>query len=799
MCMKKKILGFFAFFAFIICAALCAGFGLTTSSTALAQGTNPLGQRYLESRKETLGLAQITNSRTGITITQKQDTLISYLTISVNWELYSDIQIRRIVVNRASIVETDDTNTTITRPSDLTQDNKTGNYYFYTDGAYVVIATTADSEPTKIGIYSNEKFEREINLEELIIQNGNLSTNISYPDKNANIIIKSNAQNDLYIDFPSGYNPERPLYDAQLYSNNTVISTGTIASNLETVIKIHPNGKSNVTLLSTELEIFADLPSINFELQNGTAASEVVSEMKANIPSIDLPTSDMLYFNTTVVPVISTTNNSNLVNKRFAIFSTELDNGITRTSISTSDQSQTIEIYSTQYKVLTNPNQFITIKLGSETSKTIYESDNYLNGIFTATGIYPIANDLNKTTKYESFNGKMYVVLGNKGNTANSISTIDAAFALPWTLYSDSDAGTDISIQWSGSDITIANNFNDVPVDLVIVNEETGIQFEKPNIFNNNQEDTNTFKFSISAPGKYLIIAKYRGITLDSSVNYWYHRKQEITIYGTSISIKQGNNPIIDNQIVNGNVTVNCNAQYQIYKNSSLLGTYSANLATTLSESGYYTIVCPDNVTHFSIIETNQVLTQYSVSNFENVKPILISSSGAIIYPTGSYTILKQHGTYNIRSTITSSLQITINNEIETLTNEREFDYSVNIQPVMFNVTTDIKNGQKTSKNVVIQSIDAAGDWTVAINCNGKITNYTKEQFLSLNEKGRTLTKNGTYTITIQDANGNQFEFMFEKYFKMNAGLIVLIVIAACGLAVGIFFLIKIRFKSKVR
>ena len=776
--MKKKLSIFVVVFA--VCAVLCTVFCAKTNKIALAettqapaQTTSSLGYRYLSTKLDSAHIVNNAYNGEQIKIETLSDTLVSSLQVSVSdWTNISDFSIKRIVVNRVTSLglgNFDDAGTQISTSASTFQ--------FSTNGAYVVMFK---HDGVQYGIYTTQNFERTVDLSKLQVQNGQLYSNLVYSDKTTNLLISS-GQGSLSLNLPASYN-------TNLYSASLGLS-GTISTNQEITLSV-ASATTSSTLDTISIDTFAVLPSIEF-----FAGDQAVPDVLSQVTDASVKDrSSVLYFNKDVTPRLSNQSDSFFASRfSFSYSPAEIGSRTWVAKIVPSAQNwNSTAIKSVSYEIHTNPNDYFAIKLGSSESPISFLSDNFLNGVNTFSTPYPVSISSENSISYE-INGPQILVWVTAGGEASG--PIVAAFALPYVQYPIATETT-ISLVQSGSTFSVSNSFDEVPVDIAII-DVAGNVFEYNDIFAGQTATENSFSFTISTPGNFTVVARYRDVELKTSVNNWNHRTISVNVEGPAITLQTSTGYIAENQITNSQVSVNCSATYKVFKNNVLLGEYST--ASSFSETGYYVVECGNQSKSFSIISSTEGLPSYSVSEFENVIPTQIVLNSNNVALEGSYTILKSRGTYTITNQITNNIQIVVDGKTQTLQTTTEFSYNVNIQPIAFHVKINVDNGQKTSKDVYLKSIDASGNWTVSINRDGKITHYTRDQFTALSKKNRTFSKTGTYTLTIVDENGNQYQVMFEKYYKMNAGLIVLIVVLGLGLAIGVFFFFKIRFKTRVR
>ncbi len=818
--MKKFIFIFITAIFLSLCATLVCNNTIGVSVQASTTSSlSSLSQQYLATKKtldgsfmyapenlheNTFTIGAI--NKVSISETAKTN-LITNLSINVlDWTNIKSFTIKKIILNKVFTVHTDDRGENCFFDDETEIPDSSSEFLFAQDGAYLVELTYNNNSNTENhGIYTSSAFSRNVNISSLQItengkNGGQILSSVQSSNDLTNLILPSSLKFGTKTIIQINANPE--LYNSSLYSIE--LSNSLITQNETTYLTIK-NIDKTITFHQIKLDVFVDIPELKFKNAEETEVSDILSSI------IGLTYGDsILFFNEQVTPYLSfdAKYNDDAISNFNSIFTfdyaqTEIGFSTITAKLNIVQNDQIVTPIFQHYQIDLDPNNLFELKIASQDGPT-YISENYLNGVYVVANIF--AESLTENLVKQYFLNSRNEIVDNQTSANKCIIVIVPqseqqqpihVFCLDYVQYRESTQ-TKIEITQVDNVISIKNgNFSTLPVDLYIINENTNDMFEIQDIFAGLT--TNLMQLEINNPGSYRIIAKYRGMPLDINSNTWNHAMSMVNIQGTSITITQNSLPIRDNQIINDEVTVTANKPYIIIKNNKQIGEYSANQITQLKDSGYYVVISGEQLRTFSIISTLNSLTNYSVSSTNNITPKQITLDDSIIKITNPYTLLSISGTYTITNDLISQLTLKINGESITLYSSAEFTYQVKIEPINFNITTNIKNGERTSKNIIIENINALGNWTLYINYNGKITEYTKSEFNLLTKSQKTLTKNGTYTITIQDENGNQFEYSFIKYYSISTGLIILIIVLSILAIVGIALIIKLRLKSKVR
>ena len=338
------------------------------------------------------------------------------------------------------------------------------------------------------------------------------------------------------------------------------------------------------------------------------------------------------------------------------------------------------------------------------------------------------------------------------------------------------------------------------PIDLFIIGSNE--RFEFKDVF---QDSTgNTITVNISEAGIYRIVVTYRGVSDEDMNDTFYHPSFNYTVPGKALYVSCNGQPILNGEITNGPVRIyaqeignseSTQAQYTVYRNLNELGTY--NQQYQFSDEGYYTVTNGTEIYHFTII-SKSAKNAFTASSYENATLLSFTNNGSTTVVENNVTFTRS-GSYTLNYQLTVPFNITVDGNAKNITSIKIFSINVKILKPVFSVDATVKNGGRTSDDVVINKINANGNYTVEIKHNNKTTTYSSAQFEKLSQKQRTLTKNGNYQITITDESGNQYLFSFEKYYEVSAILIILIVILIAGLSVVAFIIIRLRLKSKVK
>lgn len=794
----------------------CAAFLPKTKTTAFANNSAKNYLDYLTSNKRgssKLNLAaSAANSDARVKITNntkngETNLIVSHLSITVfSWENITSFEIKRVVQTTAQSVSTDDAgNTCAFDSSSIPNANQTTTFNFYQDGGYLVIYTyatpvesedgdTTQTEEQTYAVYTEADFSRQVDLNTITVQGGKLHTNLKYSDGNINLLVANNQ--NITLTLPTTYNQDLYTITLSIPSTTPEVSSESsleITKNQNITLSIkqkHASSSTNAALEKHNIEAFVQFPKIAFKNSQGQTQSDVFASWPGTAPN----TNGVLFFNTQVTPFLDDIIQTEF-KKRFT-FSVRTENNTNYAEILIIANNEVIS--STTYKIQTNPSDNLTLKIGGSGSDApIYQNwANTTSTVYTTGAIYPFANnsqltvvssvDTKNINGISGYNGQVIMY----GKTKNN--EVEFAYAFNWRCYSSNYAA--ITLTSSGNQIGITKHSSDiqVPIDLIVINSQTGERFSKEDILSNS---TSTI-LKIRAAGKFRIIVKYRDDISADDANNATHKILPVTITGAQISIVSNSKYMLQNEVSNSTVTVSSTDPFDVYLNDQKLGSYTG--ATMFDQTGRYSVVSNGITRNFEIISTT--LPAYTFGTHDNFTPISLSSSNGFTQEiTSIFTNISSSGTYTITYTLLNSLSVELDNDSDVVTNISTLTYNVTIIAPQFSINTNVKNGETTSKNVVLTSISAAGDWTIKITCNGKSKIYTAQEFGNLSTKKHTLTQNGNYTITVTDGNGYQYQMMFTKYYQMSIGLIILISLLALGLAAGIFFIIRLRLKAKVR
>ena len=818
----KNSIKYLTIFAFAICAIFAASFfaGNAAATAAPTDSTTTPAENYINF-KGNYYTDSTAGSADNISITVDSSSLVSYVKVTVSdWTNIKSFKIKRIVQDIVKDLEKDDSNlnagsglvcnhnTVDTMPLLATEAEPTV-YCFVQNGSYVIEydieyfdEATSENKIAKRAVYLKNEFARSVDLS-LITFTGatKVYTNTAFGSDTANIVVATDGS----------VTPNVGDCNTAIYALN--YSPDEITSNNNWTLTI--KDVQNVTLSTHIFEIYCCFPTLSFKNSNGVVVSDVFNGI-----SSPLDTDGYLFFNERVNPTLNFSNleaqeQIDQFNNRFELVAQDTYNDentkincTAKILLKTTDLiNNEKEVFAQKYKIQTNPSEDISIKLGTSTSTITYPSENLsttLNTIYSRQALYPASADGASSDNFKTIPTISEINSSQIGSMIIYKTDGDKvifAYKLNYIIYDQNNATIEISS--SDNTVTIKKPSNiTVPVDLTIINKNnTSQRFTYENIFKNAIEDADDatkeyVKIAIKEAGYYKFIVKYRGSTETEEQNVWNHKTQDISI-SEKIQILSANQRILNGQITNNIVTVSDpdGEQYSITYNSETTEYSSTQI---LTEEGYYELTYGNSTYCFTII-SSQPKNAYLASSYPQgtLKSI---TKGESNIPVSDSTKLTESGIYELTYSLVTLLPITINDgETQSLESTSEFTYNIAIQSPTFVVKANVTNGQKTSANVVIDSIESNGESTIKITHNNKTTTYSLEQFNSLSKKARTFSGTGIYEFLITDASGNQSIFSFEKYYKMNAALIILIGVAILLVAAVLVIILRLRLKSRVK
>ena len=780
--MKKTIKYFvLVLFSFAIASAL---FFVHPKNSAKAFS----GQDYATKNYE-LAAA---NSSDGISIQivpQSSTNFVSYVKVNVtDWSNIQTFKLKRIVLNVVKSIENDDASAVCSFASHAEVPTESSTFLFNQNGYYVIeysIGENAESATQK-AIYLSTEFTRQISLSAVDFSDSTKYLNQEFESDVANIVAASNGSTTISINADENC---QAIYTFE-YDHNSIL-TNSVQS-----IKL----KSGSTLLSEcEFEVFCTLPSFKFLTEDESEATSVLSGLSSE--DLNGATTDgVIFFNQEVTPALDFTGFSqaqiDLFNKRFKLqHNTATIGPLTKKAEITFKNNSTNILASQKYRTNTNPSENLQLRLGSPTATQAYPNlTTALKMLYAPTDLYPVSNSNAIAVEYKRTPTTLTIWSYLKGDISKPIIF---AYKFNFIKYSQSDSEITCiePTSTNPNKITLSRqNGVQIPIDIIIINQNTNERFAYEDVFKN--EESNSLNITIKNSGKYRFVAAYRDSTLADDTNSWNHVSFvfEFAANG-NLTLSTSNGQIVSGQTTNKSVTVNSHNNYTVVYNAKYETTY--NSPQTFTDEGYYQITTSIASYNFTIISTS-AKNSYTATSYGNATLKSITENNKLqSYVEPVY--LTKTGSYTLNYSLSSVLPITIEENDVNLQTTTEFSYVVNISNPTFSINANVKNGQKTSDNVVINSITANGNYTVTITHNKKSTTYTKEQFNALSQKARTFSKTGTYKILITDESGNQGIFTFEKYYQMNFVLILLIGIFITLAAIGLIVIIRLRLKSKVK
>ena len=727
------------------------------------------------------------NSANGISITLEgasQNNLVSFVSISVtDWTNISNLQIKRMVLNTIQNISKDDTNTAITSSS--------SEFLFHQNGIYIVEYDLTINPGTlqetieRKAVYSSFDFEKEFNLNAITITNGTLYANQNFNGEIANIITKTGSENIALSISSAKINSE--LYSYEFSAGSDSITTNSTKSlTLKSVL-------TNSTIAKIDFEVFCVFPTFVHKNIN----NEIVSDVFSGTETPD-GTNGKLYFNEDVLVSLDFADlDEEYLTKRFAFSTEENENTITSTySISSSTlSSQNKIIKSETIEICKNPSNNIEFRIGFNTSTApIYPNLSTSEPIYAFTDLYAHAKNSSVTLTTSSV-GDRLIVYGKIN------SNVVFAYNFEYAQYNAATATLEVDTTSQQGKIIITKPSIPVPVDLTIINQENE-RFVSKNIFLGISAESTTIE--ITETGTYQVIIAYANVTEADLHDEFFHRSFQYNVYGKSISMTVNNTPIFDGQITNGPVVVKATEttshtatqiSFSVIHNTKNLGEFSS--AKLFSDEGHYIVSNGVQTYEFAIISTDSKIA-YSANSTENAILLSYTNNGQTTEVDKS-TDLKKSGSYKLNYNLYCGLSLDINNNQEIIEYEKPFSFVVNISVPYFNVVANVENGKKSADPIVINSIQANGNYTIKITHNKKTTTYSSSEFSKLSEKQRTFSSSGIYQLLITDEAGNEYSFTFEKYYKANAILIILIILLTIGIGISLYLIIRLRLRAKVK
>lgn len=310
--------------------------------------------------------------------------------------------------------------------------------------------------------------------------------------------------------------------------------------------------------------------------------------------------------------------------------------------------------------------------------------------------------------------------------------------------------------------------------------------------------------------------------------NYYY--KLSFNILGPSISAtttdSAGKPLTISNHLytqndVSFNVSLGANQTAIVYKNGTEIARSNENWESSITKKssgcGTWKISIVDSqnneIKSLSFTLADSIYQGFSINNRAEYESLTVStqvSSMPVIYESleeSSAYHLTQAGKYKIDISAKEEFKFSVSNGGTTTSRST---YTANSNSIILEVVksyfaltyTEGRNGSRINSEISISSLAGVQLQSMEVYKNGKlIKTYTASQLENWQGSAglESFSENGTYTFKLTDKFGNTFESKIEKYYKVNAALVVLILLAIVGFVVMIVTIIKARHKVSVK
>lgn len=201
---------------------------------------------------------------------------------------------------------------------------------------------------------------------------------------------------------------------------------------------------------------------------------------------------------------------------------------------------------------------------------------------------------------------------------------------------------------------------------------------------------------------------------------------------------------------------------------------YAYTLGSTLTEEGLYRMTAYDlngneKILSFQIVRGIKTKLDYTLG--ENVVITSVMRDGESVVADGRRLNFTIDGTYSIVC----------------VSDGKEYSFNLSLDTTAPTIELHgVSNGGSSGKPVTIDNLSEEG--TVEVYKDGELIEY---------ELGEKLSEYGSYRVVVSDAIGNTNEYSFTLKYKMDGGIIALIVICVLAAAGGgVFLFIKKRRRS---
>lgn len=196
---------------------------------------------------------------------------------------------------------------------------------------------------------------------------------------------------------------------------------------------------------------------------------------------------------------------------------------------------------------------------------------------------------------------------------------------------------------------------------------------------------------------------------------------------------------------------------------------YAYTLGTSLTEEGAYRMTAYDlngneKILSFRIVRGTKTSLDYTLG--ENVVITSVMRNGEPIAADGRRLNFTIDGTYSVVC----------------ISEGKEYSFNLSLDNTAPTVSLNgVSNGGSSGKTVTIDNLSEEG--TVEVYKDGELIEY---------ELGEKLSDYGKYRVVVTDSVGNSNEYTFTLKYKMDGGIIALIVIGVLAVAGGgVFLFIK--------
>lgn len=201
---------------------------------------------------------------------------------------------------------------------------------------------------------------------------------------------------------------------------------------------------------------------------------------------------------------------------------------------------------------------------------------------------------------------------------------------------------------------------------------------------------------------------------------------------------------------------------------------FTYTLGTAITEEGVYKITVHDTygnskIFAFQIVKGIKTKLDYILGS--DVEITSVDRNGEVFILNGNRLNFTEDGIYSI----------TCKSE------GKQYTFTLALDTTAPTVDLNgVKNGGTTGKPVTIENLSEAA--TIEVYKDGELIEY---------ELGEKLSEYGSYRVVVSDANGNTNEYNFTLKYKMDGGIIALIVICVLAAAGGgVFLFLKKRKRS---